>query len=318
MEKLIYAILISFLVATIVGWVLIPILRKLKLGQHIREEGIQSHKKKAGTPTFGGIIFIVSTAVTMLLIFRNFNSEGLMALTSLVTFGLVGFLDDTLKTVHKNNLGLKSMEKFILLLIPACIFSYYAYKNPAIGSFIILPFSNMSLNLGVLYIPFTIFFYTCTTNAVNFTDGLDGLATSITILVMTFFTIVSFSMGRYSLAMFCGILAGSLLGFLRYNVYPARVIMGDIGSLALGGAVATVAIILKMHLIILLVGGIYVIEAMSTAIQISWFKITGKRVFKMAPIHHSFELSGWHEVKIVTVFSIVTTVLCIIGFLALL
>lgn len=208
------------------------------------------------------------------------------------------------------------MQKMILLIFVSSIFAFYAYHNSSIGPSIIIPFTGRMFNLGILYIPFIIFYYVATTNAVNLTDGLDGLATSITLLVMAFFALLSFSMGYYSSAIFCGCVSGSLLGFLRYNSYPARIIMGDTGSIALGGIVATVAIILKNPLIVIIVGGIYVIETLSVIIQVISFKLTGKRIFKMAPIHHSFELSGWHEAKIVSVFSIITTILCLIAYLS--
>lgn len=317
MNAVIYYVLVAFFISILLGRLLIPILAKLKLGQHIREEGPQSHKKKAGTPTFGGLIFIGASVITMLIISRNYNNEAMAALYSLLAFGFIGFLDDSLKTIHKKNQGLTSKQKMILLLIAACFFTYYAYKEPSIGTSIIIPIKIELWDLKLFYIPLVIFFYACTTNAVNLTDGLDGLAATVTILVMVFFTIVSFCYGKYPLAIFCGIVSGSLLGFLRYNTYPARIIMGDTGALALGGTIATVAVILKIPLIVVVVGGIYVFETATTAIQIIAFKLTGKRVFRMTPIHHSFELKGWHEAKIVSIFSIATAILCIVGFLFL-
>jgi len=203
----------------------------------------------------------------------------------------------------------------ILLLIVSGVLSYYSYVE--LGTKINIPFINTQWDLGVLYIPFVIFYFAATTNAVNLTDGLDGLATSITILVMTFLSIVSFNLGNYTLTIFSIVLAGSLLGFLRFNAFPARVFMGDTGSLALGGAVATVALLLKIPFIVVIIGAIYVIETLSVIIQVSSFKLTGKRVFKMAPIHHHFEHMGWSETKIVTIFSIITVIVCFIGFLSL-
>lgn len=317
MSYIIYSVLIAFLISILMGPLLIPLLHKLKFGQNIREEGPQSHKKKAGTPTIGGIIFIIASMITMAILVNQYNDEAMYALYAFVAFGLVGLLDDGLKIMKKKNEGLKSYQKMALLLIISIFFALYAYNNPNIGTDVLIPFTNKSWNLGILYIPFIIFFFLSTTNAVNLTDGLDGLATSITLLVMTFFALVSFYLGHITLAVFCGITAGSLLGFLRYNSYPARVFMGDTGSLALGGAVAAVAMILKLPFIIIFVGGIYLMEALSVIIQVSYFKLTGKRVFKMAPIHHSFELSGWHEAKIVAVFSIATVILCLIAFLSL-
>ncbi|MCW6077480.1 phospho-N-acetylmuramoyl-pentapeptide-transferase [Clostridium sporogenes] len=317
MSTIIYAVLFSFLLSTITSLFLIPLFKKLNLGQSIKNGIPISHKKKAGTPTFGGIIFIFSSIITMLFMIKNYNKELLLVISSLIAFGLIGFIDDTLKKIHKKNEGLTSKGKMILLLFVSSIFAIYSYYNPSIGSIIMFPFTKKLFDLRILYIPFIIFYYVSTTNALNLTDGLDGLATSITLLVVTFFIFLSFGMGHYTLSISCGCIAGALLGFLRYNCYPAKIIMGDTGSLALGGAIATIAMILKNPFIVIIVGGIYVIEALSSLIQIVFFKLFGKRIFKMAPIHHSFELHGWHETKIVSVFSIITTILCLIGFLSM-
>ena len=203
----------------------------------------------------------------------------------------------------------------VLLLIVSGAFAYYSYVN--LPHDIAIPFTSMTLPLGVLYIPFVIFVYASMTNAVNLTDGLDGLATSVSVLVFTFFSILAFNMGHYSVAVFAIALVGALIGFLKFNAYKARVFMGDTGSLALGGALATIMMVLKTPLVVLIVGGIYVAETLSVVIQVTSFKLTGKRVFKMAPLHHHFEQCGWSEVKIVTVFSIITLILCIIGFVSL-
>lgn len=317
MSTIIYSILFSFLLSTIIGLLLIPLFKKLNLGQNIKDGIPISHKKKAGTPTFGGIIFIFSSIITMLFMIKNYNKELLLVISSLIAFGLIGFIDDTLKKIHKKNEGLTSKWKMILLLFVSSIFAIYSYYNPSIGSIIMFPFTKKLFDLRILYIPFIIFYYVSTTNAVNLTDGLDGLATSITLLVVIFFTLLSFGMGHYTLSISCGCIAGALLGFLRYNCYPAKIIMGDTGSLAIGGAIATIAMILKNPLIVIIVGGIYVIEALSSLIQIVFFKLSDKRIFKMAPIHHSFELHGWHETKIVLVFSIITAILCLIGFVSM-
>lgn len=318
MSTIFYFALVTFFISILIGALFIPLALKFKLGQHIREGTPETHKAKEGTPTFGGFIFIISSAITMLLIVRHFDHDTKIALYSLIIFGFVGFIDDSLKTLHKHNEGITPMQKIILLLIPSSYFAYYGYMNPSIGSLIIIPFQMGVVDLGIFYIPFIIFFYLATTNAVNLTDGLDGLAGSVTILVMVFFTIVSFHFEKYSLSIFCGVLSAALLGFLRYNAFPAKIIMGDTGALALGGTIATVALILKLPLIVALVGGIYVFETITTIIQKVIFKLTGgKRVFKRTPIHHSYELSGWHETKIVSVFSISTIILCIIGLLSL-
>ncbi|WP_291572765.1 phospho-N-acetylmuramoyl-pentapeptide-transferase [Clostridium sp. UBA4548] len=316
MSKVVYSVLVAFLVALLIAPFLIPMLHKFKFGQNIRDEGPESHKKKQGTPTMGGIIFIIATCITMIVIVRNPKDEAMIALYSLVAFGIIGLLDDALKIIKKKNEGLKSYQKMILLVLTSGFLGYFASNK--IGTDIMIPFfTSKTFDLGVFFIPCIIIYFAATTNAVNLTDGLDGLASSITLLVMTFFALVSFGMGYYTLSIFCGILAGSLLGFLRYNSYPAQIFMGDTGSLALGGAVGAIAMILKLELLVVIVGGIYVVETLSVIIQVISFKLTGKRVFKMSPLHHHFELSGWHESKIVAVFSIITVVLCLIGFLSI-
>lgn len=313
--KIVIAIVISFIVASILGPIIIPLLHKLKFGQNIRQEGPKSHLKKAGTPTIGGLIFIFATIITMFVMVGNPTDEAMIALYSFVGFGFVGFLDDLLKIIKKKNEGLTSGQKMILLLIISGFLTWYAYKY--IGTSINIPFLNGQINLGLFYIPAAMFYFAGVTNAVNLTDGLDGLATSVTVLVTTFLGIISYNLGHISLAIFCVALAGALLAFLRFNAFPARVFMGDTGSLALGGAVAMVALILKMPLILVLIGIIYVIETLSVILQVASFKLTGKRIFKMAPIHHHFEQLGWSETKIVSVFSIITVVFCFIAFASL-
>lgn len=313
--KIVMAIVISFIVASILGPIIIPLLHKLKFGQNIREEGPKSHLKKAGTPTIGGLIFIFATIITMFIMVGNPTDEAMIALYSFVGFGFVGFLDDLLKIIKKKNEGLTSGQKMILLLIVSGFLTWYAYKY--IGTSINIPFLNGQINFGLFYIPFVMFYFAGVTNAVNLTDGLDGLATSVTVLVTTFLGIISYNLGHISLAIFCVALAGALLAFLRFNAFPARVFMGDTGSLALGGAVAMVALILKMPLILVLIGIIYVIETLSVILQVASFKLTGRRIFKMAPIHHHFEQLGWSETKIVSVFSIITVVFCFIAFASL-
>ncbi|KHD16886.1 phospho-N-acetylmuramoyl-pentapeptide-transferase [Clostridium butyricum] len=309
-------LVISFIFSLILGPIFIPILHKLKFGQNIRKEGPKSHQKKAGTPTMGGIIFFISVAATILIMGPSFTDPKMIILYSFLAFGFIGFLDDMLKIIHKDNLGLKAGQKMILLLIFSVALAVYGYKN--IGTDILIPLgSGFKLNLGLLYIPFIIIYYAAVTNAVNLTDGIDGLATSVTIIVLTFFTIVAFKTGQKDVAIFSIALCGALLGFLKYNAFPAKIFMGDTGSLALGGAVGTIALMLKMELWVVIVGLMYVVETLSVIIQVTSFKMTGKRVFKMAPIHHHFEQFGWSEVKIVTVFSLVTAVLCIIGFIAI-
>lgn len=314
-SKLGIGLALGFIFALILGPITIPILRRLKFGQNIRKEGPQSHLKKAGTPTMGGIIFILSTAIVMLIMRFKPSDEAMIALYAFIAFGIIGFLDDILKIIKKDNEGLKSWQKMALLLIFSGAIAWYGYTY--LGTTIILPFFNKEVPLGLLYIPFVIVYYAATTNAVNLTDGLDGLAATVTILVLTFLGVVSFIMKQESIAVFSFALAGGLLGFLRYNAYPARVFMGDTGSLALGGAIATIALVLELPLILIIIGGIYVIETISVILQVGSYKLRGKRLFKMAPIHHHFEQEGWRETKIVTVFAVITVLLCFIGFIAL-
>ncbi|MDU4939900.1 MAG: phospho-N-acetylmuramoyl-pentapeptide-transferase [Clostridium sp.] len=299
----------------ILGPIIIPMLHKLKFGQNIRKDGPQSHMKKAGTPTIGGLIFLISITLVMIVMRYKFTSEGMIVLYGTLAFGLIGFLDDILKIIHKDNEGLKSGQKFILQILFSVALAYYGYKF--VGTSISIPFADFAIDLKWIYIPFVIFYYAAITNAVNLTDGLDGLATSVSVLVFTFFSILAFNMGHYSVAVFAIALVGALIGFLKFNAYKAMVFMGDTGSLALGGALATIMMVLKTPLVVLIVGGIYVAETLSVVIQVTSFKLTGKRVFKMAPLHHHFEQCGWSEVKIVTVFSIITLILCIIGFVSL-
>lgn len=314
---IVWGLALGFIISTIIGPLLIPVLHKLKFGQNIREEGPKSHMKKAGTPTIGGLIFIIGTTVAILIMYAmgEVKGEAIAVLLSFIGFGFVGFLDDLLKIIHRNNLGLRAWQKMVLLLIISGALSYYAYLT--VGTKVHVPFTGIFLDYSFIYIPFVIVYFAGATNAVNLTDGLDGLATSITILVSTFFAIVSYSMGQESLSIFCVVLTGALLGFLRLNAFPARIFMGDTGSLALGGAVSTVALLLRMPWVLFIVGGIYVIETLSVILQVASFKIRKKRIFKMAPIHHHFEFYGWSEVKIVSVFSIITVILCFIGFLAI-
>lgn len=314
-SKYAIAAVLSLLISLALGPIAIPALRRLKFGQNIRKEGPQSHLKKAGTPTIGGLIFIGSTLITMLALRLKWNDEAMIVLYSLIAFGFIGFLDDLLKIIKKDNEGLKAWQKMVLLLVFSGAIAYYGYLN--LSTSMIIPFLGKKVALGIFYIPFVIFIYAATTNAVNLTDGLDGLASTVSVLVLTFFAVSSFILGHDSVGIFCIALIGGLIGFLKYNAYPARIFMGDTGSLAIGGAIATIAIILEIPLLIPVVGGIYVLETLSVIIQVTSFKLTGKRIFKMAPIHHHFEQCGWSEVKIVTVFSVVTVILCMIGFWAL-
>lgn len=310
-------VIIAFVISVLLCPVFIPFLKRLKFGQYIREEGPQSHQKKSGTPTMGGLIIVISVILTSLLFVKDYP-QIIPILFTTVGFGLIGFLDDYIKVVMKRNLGLKAWQKMLGQILVTGIFVFYLNQFTDIGTSIMIPFSTKTWNMDFwLYILFVFFVMIGTVNGVNFTDGLDGLASGVTTLVATFFTVVALVVKTDISPITCAV-AGSLLGFLVYNVYPARVFMGDTGSLALGGFVAATAIVLKMPLLIPIVGIIYMIEVISVILQITYFKISGgKRIFKMAPIHHHFELCGWSEVRVVAVFSIVTTIACLIGFMAI-
>ena len=313
--QVVIPVLISFAISVVLGPVIIPFLRRLKMGQTERTEGVQSHLKKAGTPTMGGVIFLIATAITALFYVGDYPKI-IPVLFLTLGFGIIGFLDDYLKVVLKRSDGLLPWQKFLLQVVLTAIFVFYIVKYTDISLTMRIPFwSGHFLNLGWLAVPVLFFAVIGTVNGVNFTDGLDGLASSVTALIATFFTVVAIGTGSGLAPISCAAM-GSLLGFLVYNVYPARVFMGDTGSLALGGFVASIAYMLKMPLFILIVAFIYFIEVLSVIIQVVSFKLTGKRVFKMAPIHHHFELSGWPETKVVSIFAIVTAVLCVVGLLA--
>ena len=315
--QVVIPVLISFAVSVILGPIIIPFLRKLKMGQTERVDGVQSHLKKAGTPTMGGIIFLVATVVTSLFYVKDYPKiVPILFLT--LGFGIIGFLDDYLKVVLKRSDGLLPWQKFLLRVVVTAVFVFYLLNYTDVSLTMMIPFwSEHYLNIGWLAVPLLFFAVIGTVNGVNFTDGLDGLASSVTIMVAVFFTVVSVGMNSGIEPITCAVV-GSLMGFLLFNVYPASVFMGDTGSLALGGFVAGTAYMLQMPLFILIVGLIYLIEVLSVIMQVSYFKIThGKRIFKMAPIHHHFELCGWSETRVVAVFSVVTALLCLIGLLAL-
>ena len=315
--KIFVPVLISFALSAIMGPVVIPILRKLKMGQTEREDGVKSHLKKAGTPTMGGVIILCSIAVTSLFYIKDYpNIIPILFVT--VGFGLIGFLDDYLKVVMKRSDGLYPKQKMGLQILVTAVFAFYVVKFTEIPLTMQIPFTvGKYLDLGFLAIPMMFIVIIGTVNGVNFTDGLDGLASSVTVLVATFFTVVAIGTKSGIEPITCAVV-GALLGFLLFNVYPASVFMGDTGSLALGGFVAATAYMLQMPLFIVIVGLIYLVEVLSVIIQVTYFKKTGgKRIFKMAPIHHHFELCGWSETRVVAVFSIVTAVLCLIALMAI-
>ena len=310
-----FAVIIAFAISALLGPITIPFLRRLKFGQQVREDGPSSHLKKAGTPTMGGVMILGAVILTSLLFIKRYP-DIIPVLFVTVGFGLIGFLDDYIKIVRKHSEGLNPKQKLILQLIISLIFCFYVMRSSNPGSDIIIPFTGGKvLHLGWFYIPFGIFVMLGTDNGVNFSDGLDGLCSSITVLVATFFTVVALGVSS-GIAPITAAAAGSLMGFLLFNVYPAKVFMGDTGSLALGGFVASAAMMLQMPLYILIVGFIYCLEVVSVILQVAYFKKTGgKRLFRMAPIHHHFELGGWSETRVVAVFSIVTAILCLIGYI---
>ena len=315
--QIVIPVQISFAISVVLGPVIIPFLRKLKMGQTERVDGVQSHLKKAGTPTMGGVIFLIATVVTSLFYVKDYPLI-IPVLFLTLGFGIIGFLDDYLKVVLKRSDGLLPWQKFLLQVILTGIFAFYLVNYTDISLTMRIPFwSGHFLNVGWLAIPILFIAVIGTVNGVNFTDGLDGLASSVTLIVAMLFTVVSVGLKSGIEPITCAVV-GSLMGFLLFNVYPAKVFMGDTGSLALGGFVAGSAYVMQMPLFIILVGLIYLVEVLSVIIQVSYFKIShGKRVFKMAPIHHHFELCGWSETRVVTVFSVITAIMCLIALLAL-
>lgn len=317
-EDLAVPVLVSFAISVIACPIFIPFLKRLKFGQFVRDDGPQSHLKKQGTPTMGGIIILLAIVLTSLPYMKP-NNEIIPILFATVGFGIIGFLDDYLKVVMKRSMGLRAWQKMLGQIIMTAVFVYYYLEVLGENPGILVPFTG-GLENGMyismpewLFVIFVFFVMIGTVNGTNFTDGLDGLATSVTIMVAVFFTVVAIGTGSGVSPISCAV-TGSLLGFLLYNVHPASVFMGDTGSLALGGFVASTAIMLKMPVFILIVGFIYLLEVVSVIIQVGYFKIThGKRFFKMAPIHHHFELCGWSETRVVTVFATVTALLCLVA-----
>jgi phospho-N-acetylmuramoyl-pentapeptide-transferase len=310
-------VIISFGVCVVLCPLLIPFLKKLKFGQYVRQEGPESHLKKSGTPTMGGIIIVLNLSITSLFYIKDYN-EIIPVLFATIGFGIIGFMDDYIKVVMKRSLGLKAWQKLLGQFLVTAIFGYYLVNFTEVGTSMLIPFSGGKyLDVSYMFVPMLFIVVLGTVNGSNFTDGLDGLESSVTVLIATFFTVVAIGM-KSGISPITGAVAGSLLAFLLYNVYPAKVFMGDTGSLALGGFVASAAYMLQMPLFILLVALIYLVEVISVMLQVSYFKLTGgKRIFKMAPIHHHFELMGWSETRVVAVFSIVTTILCLIALMGI-
>ena len=309
MEFALISMVLSIACAILIGPYIIGKLRSFKFGQNVRLDGPESHLAKQGIPSMGGFIFLsVLTVVGTIL--SGFNAEILFMILVTLSFGLIGFLDDYLKVKKKSSDGLSAKHKMLYLLIFGLLAGSVLHFALDYSS-IMIPFINQEISLGIFYVPFVVVFFAAVTNAVNLTDGIDGLSSSVTIVVLLFFVLVSLAAEDKEVLFFSLTLIGSLLGFLYFNRFPAKVFMGDTGSLALGGAVGILSLLTRTELLLILVGIIYVIETLSVIIQVGYFKKTGKRVFKMAPIHHHFEALGWKETKIVRVFSLVTLIMVV-------
>lgn len=310
-------VLLSFLVSVLLGPVIIPFLKRLKAGQTIRDEGPKSHLKKNGTPTMGGILILSAMIVTSLFYMKDYPEIKPILLLTL-GFGLIGFLDDYIKVILKRSMGLTPLQKMAGQLVVTGLFAYYLLKVTDISLAAKIPFMpGVELDLGWLNIPLLFFIIIGTVNGANFTDGLDGLAASVTVLAASFLSAAAIGTGTRIEPITCAV-AGALMGFLLFNVYPASVFMGDTGSLALGGFVAASAYMMQLQLFIPIIGFIYVIEVVPVILQVVYFKVTGgKRLFRMAPLHHHFELGGWSETRIVAVFSIITAILCLVALIAM-
>jgi phospho-N-acetylmuramoyl-pentapeptide-transferase len=332
MKKMAYQIkilMLAFAIAFVIALIVIPILKRKKIGQNEREDGPQSHLKKQGTPTMGGIIMILSLLIMGGILFFDYSKSSaeternvaynlIPLILGAVGFGIIGFIDDFIKKVLNNTKGLKPLYKMIGLLVISVALMIYFVAFEHIGTDIVIPFAKIYVTLPVwIYIPFMIIVMLATTNAINLTDGIDGLSTSVTTIILTCLTVIGIISGVKEIVLFGASLIGICLAFLLFNLYPAKVIMGDTGSLFLGGAVSIMAIYLKMPLLLIIIAIIPVLETLSDIIQVAHYKRTGKRVFKMAPIHHHFELCGWNENTIVSVFSIITLIACLIGLVAI-
>ena len=313
--ELTYTAMISFLIVIILGPIFIPMLTKFKFGQTVRDDGPQTHLQKNGTPTMGGVLIIIAILITGLTR-SNISSDMIVGLICIVGFGFVGFVDDFIIIKMRRSLGLKPWQKIVMQVALALYVSYYQYSSSPSATQLIIPFTETVINLGPLYIPLMTFMIVGIVNAVNLTDGLDGLASGVTLIVEGFFMLFATSISNMEVAVLAAATVGACIGFLGFNAYPAKIFMGDTGSMALGGAVTAFAVLTNSMLLFVLVGGIYFAEAISVMLQVTYYKLTKKRIFKMAPIHHHFEQCGWPETKVVFTFWIVTVVLAWIGIIA--
>ena len=321
MRNTIYAVFLAFGCGIVLGRILLPILHKLKFGQNIYELAPEAHKKKQGTPTMGGLVIAGAALLSGCVL--GFLSEGsktlLLAMFALALANMgIGFADDMTKIRHKENQGLTARQKLIVQTLVAVAFSVVCYFSPQVGSSIQIPFLRTEVNLGLLYIPITAFVIVGTTNSANLMDGLDGLLTSVSYVDFLFFSVLAGLLGESALGAGCGAIVGGCFAFLFYNAFPARMFMGDTGSMFLGGAVSAAAVLMRQPLILLLVAFWMMMSSLSDLIQFAYFRAThGKRIFKMAPIHHHFELSGIHESKIVVIYTVTTSLLCLLAYLGI-
>ncbi len=316
MEKVVlFTVIMSFLITVLLSPIFIPFLRRLKFGQSIREEGPKSHQKKSGTPTMGGILIVLSIMISVIVMIWKYSSPGweiYLLLLVTIGYGLLGFLDDFIKIALKRNLGLTSRQKLVGQIVIAIIF-YIILRMNDLSTAITIPMTNFSFDLGWIYALFIIFWLVGFSNAVNLTDGLDGLLSGTAAIAFGAFAIIAWSQSQFDIAVFAVAVVGAVLGFLVFNAHPAKVFMGDTGSLALGGAIAAISILLKVEIILLVIGAVFVIETLSVILQVASFKTTGKRIFKMSPLHHHYELSGWSEWRVVVTFWTVGLVCAILG-----
>lgn len=314
-QVIFFTILLGFLVAVLLSPIFIPFLRRLKFGQSIREEGPKSHQKKSGTPTMGGIIILISIVVTTLVMTEKFSEPTMKTYVLLFVtlgFGLLGFLDDFIKVVMKRNLGLTSLQKLIGQIVVSIIF-YIILKQSGFSTEVSIPLVDYSFDLGYGYALFIIFWLVGFSNAVNLTDGLDGLVSGTAAIAFGALAVLAWNQSLFEVSIFSVAVVGAVLGFLVFNAHPAKVFMGDTGSLALGGAIATVAILTKLEILLIIIGGVFVIETLSVILQVISFKTTGKRIFRMSPLHHHYELVGWSEWRVVVTFWTVGLLLAVIG-----
>lgn len=314
-QVILFTIVMGFLISVLLSPIIIPFLRRLKFGQSIREEGPKSHQKKSGTPTMGGVMIIISIIITTIVMTGKFSQLSVeMYLLLFVTFGygLLGFLDDFIKVVMKRNLGLTSRQKLLGQVIIAIIF-YLVFTQYGFSTEIGIPGTTFSLDLGWGYIVLVVFMLVGGSNAVNLTDGLDGLLSGTAAIAFGAFAVLAWNQSQYDVAIFSVAVVGAVLGFLVFNAHPAKVFMGDTGSLALGGAIVTIAILTKLEILLVLIGGVFVIETLSVIIQVISFKTTGKRVFKMSPLHHHYELVGWSEWRVVVTFWTIGLIFAVLG-----